>query len=209
MKREFLQELGLTAEQVDKVMKSHGYDVTEALKKAREEGRSEAEASAAEKLAELEELRHVQKELDALKKAGMSAEEQAKAAQQQAEAERAKYLKLQGEARATGILAGAGFDEEALQTVLPSVVCEDLADTERRARGLAEVFAAATEKARRAKEEELLKNTPEPPAGAGSAANPDAAALQKQADALLAGNVSEAAYWARVAQQGEGHTTTE
>lgn len=196
MERKFLKELGLEDEQIEQIMKQNGQDVGKTLEKAK------AEAAAAT-AAEMEKLKADSAELERLRKQSMSAEELTKKALADADAERVRYLKMQGEAKATTILAKAGMAEDALGKILPALVTDDLAETEQRATDYAMVFSTAIEAACRAKEEELLKRTPEPPAANG-APNPGADVQKKLEEASAAGDMASVAYWTRVAQQKQG-----
>lgn len=197
MKREFLTELGIEDENViEKIMSSNGYDLTKAIEKAVQETKNQFKP-------ELEKLKKESAELEKLRKENMTAEELTKQALSAAEAERKNYLKMQGEAKATTILVKAGVGEDVVTKILPILVTDDVSITEKNANEYAEVLTNAVESAKKAKEEELLKSIPLPPAGGGTQGS--AQEFQKQLEEAQAnGDMASVAYLTRLRQQNQG-----
>lgn len=201
MKRDFLKDLNLSDEQIEKIMASNGYDVSEAIKKATlDTGKPDPQKSDPALEEELKLLRDTKSKYEQLVKEGMTPEERIKRAEEDAAAEKVKYLRLQSEATAKSILVSTGIDEAAMAKILPGIVTDDINATEKRAADYASVFSAAIDAAKKSKEEELLKKTPEPPSG--TATPPDLDYSKKLDEARVNGaSQAEIAYMIRAGQQ--------
>lgn len=113
-------------------------------------------------------LAKVQKELEALKEANMTAEEKLQAERNKAQAAQSYYKKELSKLRAKEIFIAAGLVEKDYEGILDVVVSEDETVTKTRATTMVELIKNQKKAAEDALRAELLKNTPTPPGGKGS-----------------------------------------
>lgn len=164
MKREELEKLGLSKEQIDQIMDANGKDINESKK------REEEKVKSLELLQN--ELTKVTNEFSNYKKSKMTEDEKQKSLIQEEnaryekalnEAEKAKsdYSRLIKESKVRETLGSFGNDEE-IKTLIPSFI----ADTEEESISRATIFKDYVEKqkatAATAAVEEAAKNIPNP-----------------------------------------------
>lgn len=155
MKTETLEALGLTKEQIDAIMAENGKDIAVVRNKL----------TAAE--TKLGELKNVETELETLKTANLTAEEKAAKAIKDAEAQKAKYARMQNTLKAKEVLIAAGLVEDDFKDFIDGIVSDDENRTVTLAKSLATVVKNKSDAAAQQKEQELLKDTPKPPSNAG------------------------------------------
>lgn len=164
MKREELEKLGLSKEQIDQIMDANGKDINDVKKEA--ERKAEIIKSLEEK------VESISGEFTSYKKSKMTEDEKQKSLIQEEnaryekalnEAEKAKsdYSRLIKESKVRETLGSFGNDEE-IKTLIPSFI----ADTEEESISRATIFKDYVEKqkatAATAAVEEAAKNIPNP-----------------------------------------------
>ena len=111
------------------------------------------------------ELAALKKRLKELEQSSMTAEEKLQAEMKQAEELQKKYAKELAKLRAKEIFVTSGLSEKDYNPLLDVVVSENEEITVSRAKAMVDVINAQKQAVEKAVKEELLKNTPKPPAG--------------------------------------------
>lgn len=165
MKREDLEKLGLSKEQIDAIMAEHGKTV-ETHKKALES----ANAKVAEIQSKYDDMNH---EYDEFKKSKMTEDEkkEAEAKKQKTEQEKIlaaardaeeKYNKLIKESKVKEVLISAGITSERADTLVSRCLGETVEDSVNNANMFVDFIKNERETAKTAAIEEATKKTPKP-----------------------------------------------
>jgi hypothetical protein len=118
------------------------------------------------------ELAKIKKELSDKAAESLSAEQRAKLAIDEANAAKADYLKRLSKLKAEEILKGAGLTETDYSEIIDKLVSEDEESTVKTATAFSNIISTQKMAAQKAREAELLKNTPNTPNGTPPPAEP-------------------------------------
>lgn len=154
MKKEELEELGLTEEQITTILDINGNDV-KALK------------DKIPKKADYDELVRKAAEYDILQEADLTDAEKIQKALQAAEDAKADYAKKSNRLDAEKILVAAGLTEEDYKDLIDGIISDDAEKTKSMATGLATMVTKQKESAIQKTKEELMDRTPNPAGGSG------------------------------------------
>lgn len=152
MKREELLALGLTDEQVDKVMEQNGKDINNAKKNNVDPK-------------ELKRLQDIDAEYQKLQDANLTDAEKIKKALEDAESVKKEFATKTNRLEVEKILVKAGLAEEDYKDLIEGIVTDDAERSTSLANGLATMLQGQIAKAKQKAEEDLLDKTPTPNPG--------------------------------------------
>lgn len=172
MRRKDLEELGLTKEQVDAIMKAHGEDIN-TIKAEREQLEQERNKLKADLEKVVSEKSQLEEEYNSFKNSKMTEEEkrQALLKKQQEEQEKilkeakeaqAKYDRLYKETKVKGVLLSKGLQEEVANKFVARLLGETEEESIKNATEFADLLEAQRKEAATKAVEEALKGTPTP-----------------------------------------------
>lgn len=181
---------GMTVEEINSALSTRNLVDPATLPKSVEKSLFDKQAS---------QLAAARKELEDLKKSGMTDDEKMKKAIEDANAKEKEYLKKLNRLEVEKLFVADGLKEEDYKDLIDDIISDDAEKTTKFANNLLTMIKnqkSATEQSVRA---EVQRNTPRTPSGTSTESGKDYAKMIEEAQ--MRGDFSAVAYYTRLAEQ--------